>query len=127
MSQMFPLPVPNRRITVTPQSRPVAAEHHRAIPALGFAGSSTAGGGYLGRHRVPRAPGALPLNVPPTGTAFDFFVFSTACAQEARSLPPALAFPPRPTPGANTTLNPGRHETPVVSSTSGAWRRLASR
>ena len=32
-----------------------------------------------------------------------------------------------PTNLSNTTLNTGRHETAVVSSTFGAWRRLASR
>lgn len=63
---------------------------------------------------------ALGFGLFPAARHFPFATSGLGCMQ----LVCAAAFPAnRP----NTTLNIGRHETAVASSTFGAWRRLASR
>jgi hypothetical protein len=71
-------------------------------------------------RKFQRNSKALGFGLFPVTGHFPFATSGLGCRQFVY----AAAFPAN---RSNTTLNTGRHETAVVSSTFGAWRRLATR
>jgi hypothetical protein len=71
-------------------------------------------------RKFQRNSKALGLGLFPAAQHFPFATSGLGCWQfvSTTTFPANLS---------NTTLNTGRHETAVVSSTFGAWRRLATR